>query len=369
MRTYITKLNDRNLQRRKATGITNYVMYSLIVLILFKIFSTVPKISAEIDIWNLTKVLWYSFNFSFASYFIYFSFTYSFNNSSSIRILNYSKDNESYFIKIIAALILLSPTIPACFIFWNDYTLENLQYSRWEKLLFILDAINIIFVIVMLVSQKNDHFDIIKHTKKEKDNKLSLIVLIISSFAIFSSIYLLINLSEINELDKLNLFLVCILIFSILVITERIIENFKEDVFAKDLENLEYEIYVKNLTDDEIREILQKKYMGFLIKDWIEHKEKEIEIENSSFTKESEKISAKETDIKEIDKEKYPIEYEGRKDEIELLKTNLKNKKQDFHKNNISQLKEIIKKDPSLSENDIKNLKNLLQKLTSTEKS
>ena len=123
MRTYITKLNDRNLQRRKATGITNYVMYSLIVLILFKIFSTVPKISAEIDIWNLTKVLWYSFNFSFASYFIYFSFTYSFNNSSSIRILNYSKDNESYFIKIIAALILLSPTIPACFIFWNDYFL------------------------------------------------------------------------------------------------------------------------------------------------------------------------------------------------------------------------------------------------------
>jgi hypothetical protein len=254
MREYITKLNDRNLQRKKATGITNYVLYSLIIIIIFKIINLVGITNFEdLKPYNLIKMVWYSFCLSLALYFIYYSFISSFKNSSSLRILKVSKEKETYFIKIIISGFFLSTIIPAIIIIWKDYYSNNLNYTTLEIILFILTGINLIFLNVILFSKNRDLF---KAINKTDDNEYLLkFFFAVSVFVVISTIYLL---SIINYTDKINLVLLCLLIFSILAISEKITESYKEDIFSKDLENLEYEIYLKDLPDNDIRDILQK---------------------------------------------------------------------------------------------------------------
>lgn len=363
MREYITKLNDRNLQRKKATGITNYVLYSLIVIIIFKIIGLIGIIDFKnFEFYHLVKIIWLSFCISLALFWIYQSFTSSFDNSSSIRILKVSKQNETFFIKINLASIFLSTLIPAIIIFHEDYNSGNLDYSFQELILFFLSAMNILFLTVSLSKDENLY--------KAINNNSNHIILLKIVFVISLSVVIIsINLiSNIDIPNKSNLILLCILIFSILPISEKIIESYKEDIFSKDLENLEYEIYLKDLSDDDIRDILQKKYMGFLITDWIKLKKTEISNEFENYEKENLEIISQEKDIEIIDKEKYPIEYNGRKEKVKKLKINLESKKNRFLDRNINEINEILKKDPSIKPEDFDDLKSLIFKLSTNKK-
>jgi hypothetical protein len=364
MREYITKLNDRNLQRKKATGITNYVLYSLIIIIIFKIINLVGITNFEdLKPYNLIKMVWYSFCLSLALYFIYYSFISSFKNSSSLRILKVSKEKETYFIKIIISGFFLSTIIPAIIIIWKDYYSNNLNYTTLEIILFILTGINLIFLNVILFSKNRDLF---KAINKTDDNEYLLkFFFAVSVFVVISTIYLL---SIINYTDKINLVLLCLLIFSILAISEKITESYKEDIFSKDLENLEYEIYLKDLPDNDIRDILQKKYMGFLISDWIKFKELEISTEFKQYEKGNSEILLEEKEIEKVDKEKYPIEFEGRKNKIKDLHTTLENKKKRFFESNINEINEVLKKDSSIKPEEFNKLKDLIIKLSSDKK-
>jgi hypothetical protein len=367
MKEYITKLNDRNLQRKKATGITNYVLYSLVAIILFKIIDLIPNINYElIERIKFIKVIWYSFCFSLSLYFIYFSFLISFENTSSIRILKYSKESETYFSNIIISCLFLVTIIPALFIIWENYNLNNSNYSALEIVLFILSGINLIGMISLIFSKKKELFQAINKTNNFKIT--SKIFFIVSFSVVLISNYLLFNI-EINEgFNLINLILTCLLIFAVVVIFEKIIESHKGDLFSKDLENLEYEIHLKNFTDESIREILQKKYMGFLIKDWIKFKEKEIETGQKKYENEEGEIEAKEKQLKTVDKEKYPIEYKGREDEVKTLKFNLNKRKLSFLEIHIKEITEILKKDSTIEAKEFNNLKELLSKISSEKK-
>lgn len=368
MKGYITKLNDRNLQRKKATGITNYVLYSLVAIILFKIIALTPEIHFEnVDFYKLIKSIWFSFCLSLALYFIYFSFLTSFENSSSVRILKYSKKSESYFLNLNIITIFLTTIIPALVILWKSYKLDIYDYSTNEIILFVLTGINLIFVLSVTFSKKKELYKVINKTG-ENNEIMSKVIFVISFFVVIISTYEVFNIELNKEFNKTNLVLICILFFSILVILEKIIESYKDDVFSKDLENLEYEIYLKDLSDGEIREILQKKYMGFLITDWINFKESEIESEYESYEKEEQIIKNKESELKEIDKEKYSIEYDGREKEINTLKNKLSSKKKRFFENHINEINEVLKKDSTIETSDFNKLKDLILKLTSDKK-
>ncbi len=117
-----------------------------------------------------------------------------------------------------------------------------------------------------------------------------------------------------------------------------------------------------------IRDILQKKYMGFLISDWIKFKEKEISNEFSNYKQENLKIISQEEEIEKVDKEKYPIEYNGRKEKIEELKLNLENKKKRFFENNFNEINEVLKKDSGINSKDFDKLKDLIVKLSTNKK-
>jgi PKD repeat protein len=364
MRDYITKLNDRNLQRKKATGFTNYVLYSLIIIIAFKIIDLVGRINfQELETYEFTKLTWYSFCLSLALYFTYYSFVTSFNNTSTVRILKKSRKKETYFLSIIISGFFLSTIIPATIILWKDYNSKNLEYSIFEIILFILTAVNLLFLIVVLFSKNNDLYEAINKTD---DNEiLSKVFFIVSFFIIVSSIYLL---SDINIIDKINLVLLCLLTFSIFAISEKIIDSHKEDVFSKDLENLEYEVYLKDISDNDIRDIFQKKYMGFLINDWIKYKESQISNEFEKYEKETADIELKEKEIFSVDKEQYPIEYQGRKNKFKELKDILESKKKMFFESNINEIDEVLKKDSSIKLEDFNKLKDLIIQLSSNKK-
>ena len=368
MKGYITKLNDRNLQRKKATGITNYVLYSLIAIILFKIIALIPQIHFEnVNFYKLTKLVWFSFCLSLALFFIYFSFLTSFEHSSSVRILKYSKKSESYFSNLNIIAIFLTTIIPALIILWESYKLNIYDYSTNEIILFILTGINLIFILSVTFSKKKELYQVINKTTENR-GIISKVVFSISFFVVILSTYQIFNISFIEYFNKTNLVLICILFFSMLVILEKIIESYKDDVFSKDLENLEYEIYLKDLSDGEIRDILQKKYMGFLISDWIKFKEREIESEYELYEKEELIIKNKVSELKEIDKEKYSIEYKGRQDKINELKNKLSNKKKRFFENHIDEINEVLKKDSTIETSDFNKLKELILKLTSDKK-
>ncbi|MBB6681206.1 hypothetical protein H4O20_07090 [Aequorivita sp. 609] len=368
MRNYITKINDRNLQRKKASGITNYVLYSILIIVIFKLIDLLPKISEDFSSLTFVEIIMYSLNSSLAIYMIYESFLSSIGNSSSLRVLKNSKESESYFKPLIESLLFVTPTIPTIYIAFNNFN-DDVKFSPYLIFMSILSLFNIILAIAVLFTKDKDRYKIYKGTNDSKSNTLSIIILIISVIVITYSINLLFNLN--SDLDKLNLFIFGFLAFSILVILQRIIDNYSSDIFTKDLENLEYEIYVKNLSDNQIRHILQHKYMGFLINDWITNKEDEISSELDLINTTKVNLTKERNELSKVDKEKYPIEYNGRLEKIENEEFNLKMKISTFFLDSIAEVDEIVKKDNNISKSEKekliklkKDLEKNLKKLT-----
>ena len=347
MRNYITKINDRNLQRRKATGITNYVLYSVLTLIVFKILDILSEIEFDTNSLDFLKILMYSFNFSLAIYMIYYSFLLSVGNSSSLRVLKKNNLTESYYNTIIFILILIVPIIPVLYVSFYYYTNE-VKLTNYLWCMLTLSFLNILFAFLGLFTKDKSKYSVYKGTDKQKNLTLSYTILIISSLVIFFSIKSIYYLD--SDLDKLNIFILGTLTVSVLFILEKIIEGYSNDIFTKDLENLEYEVYVKDFSDDEIRVILQNNYMGFLINEWIIHKEEELVKELENFASQKSIIIDAEENLKKIDKKTYPIEYKGRLDEVNNLDSDFKRKIKSVFEDNIKEVEEIINKDQSISQ-------------------
>lgn len=335
-------------------------MYSLIILIAFKILNTLPQIDTNLTVKTISDVFWYSLNFSLAVYFIHISFIASFNNSSSIRILRYSRNSDSYFLKLVIISMFLFPTIPGVLSIYQRINSDSFNLNFGEIVLSIMNLINILIVIGLIFIRNKDRFDIIKQTRKHKNNAVSILILIVSIIVIIAAISSIIMLDSVDKSDRLNLLIIASLSFSILVITEKIIERYKYDIFAKDLENLEYEIYVKDLKNEEIRDILQKKYMGFLINDYLDIKRREFENKQELFQEKTNDIFDEEKELKTINLEKYPLEYKGRREKMDSLKSELDNEKMNFYKENIQELREIIKKDPNISSSEYNKIDSLV---------
>ena len=361
MRNYITKINDRNLQRKKASGITNYVLYSLLVLVIIKIADLLPKIPLENNIWSFIELLMYSSNFSLAIIFVYLSFLYSIGNTSSLRILKRSKQPISYFSVIIGYLIILFPVIPTFAYAWNQFQNGN-TITFYHYVLIALNAFNIIFLISsVFTNKKKDNYSIFKSTKKNKDIKISILVLIISLAVIIISMYFLYVLQ--TKLSKQNVFMFGFLMFSSMIIVDIIIESYREDIYSKDLENLEYEIYVKDLNDEQIRHVLQTKYMGYLINDWINHKSEELKTELKSYKEIQKGIDAENEELNKIDKTKYPLEFEGREKIIKEKELNFMVQKLSFYEGNLKEIIEISKKEKSIELSELEKLNELREKM------
>ncbi|RIV38156.1 hypothetical protein D2V08_00120 [Flagellimonas lutimaris] len=260
--------------------------------------------------------------------------------------------------------MFLSPIIPAFFMLKLGYESTYLRiYTPIEVALIILTIFNLIFIILILFKKDKKLFTAIN--KNERDN-ISIFIFIVSSFVVIATIYSIVKL---HIPFKIDLVTFCLLIFAALVIFDKVISNFTDDTFSKDLENLEYEIYLKNLKDNEIRHILQSKYMGFLVEDWIKFKLDEINKKLKSFSEEDSKIKLQEMELRNLDKAEYPIEFDGREKKIKKLRTNLRNRALDYYETNHDEIKEIVDTDPTIELEHSEKLKSLLDLLKSNLKS
>ncbi|GGB73936.1 hypothetical protein GCM10007424_12280 [Flavobacterium suaedae] len=204
----------------------------------------------------------------------------------------------------------------------------------------------------------------INETSKDKNTFTNYMMVIIAGYIIVESLTKIISYKITYKYD---LFIICSTIYFCLIILDKIIELNKKDIYTVNLENLEYEIYVKDLQDDKIREILQQNYMGYLLNDWINYIDDTIKEELSKFKKEFERLKKRKENLDlTIDKQKYPLEYDGRikilNEEFEILR----DKTSPFFKTLLKDVKGALKNSNSLDNMEKKDLGNLHNKLIET---
>lgn len=314
MKNFVSKLNDRNLQRRRESGFTTYVMYSLLILIIYKIFETYPLIPIKTNFIFVFYIFTQTTNIILFIYFIIYSYSIISKYSISSRIISKSSKYVSLLEIIIEYSLFIIPLISNVVSF-----ILKLLYEDHFDFYFLFFAL-----VYLLLTIYSLYFDLKEKRVKSYyklhdetgnnsnyDNDMRGIFIYITFFTC-----IIVSLWNIHSLDikinKINIIVFSILIYSIPFIIFFLFDLNKKDEFAKILENFEFEIYVKNLNDDEIREKLQKKYMGFLLNDWIIIHKKEIDEFYNHFLAEKVKFSNLKLELKKIDKKKYPIEYKGR---------------------------------------------------------
>ena len=172
MRNFISKLNDRNLQRKRESGITSYVLYSILILCIYKLFKHLERINIEDFVSSQENILFFycfSFNGLLGLYMIInSSFDVKEKIFSNLKIIKNNNDEfnlYSFLLTILFFAISLSLTL---------FSLKNFKEPSMflETYFWILISLNII-PIIMIISEifGNDK----KHkleTKMKNQNKL-----------------------------------------------------------------------------------------------------------------------------------------------------------------------------------------------------
>ncbi|WDF46268.1 hypothetical protein PQ459_15320 [Chryseobacterium sp. KACC 21268] len=178
-----------------------------------------------------------------------------------------------------------------------------------------LGVLNIITLILVLntILEKDD-IKLIKSNIDENNKPLEALIFFISLGVIVFSIIMSIKI----QLDEKFIFIkIVLLLYVILFIFERIIEQIRKDDNTFNLENFEYEIYLKNLNDDQIREKLQENYVGFFIDYWIDFNNKKYNDFSYEVENKIQNIKLELQNLNQVvDIKKYPIEFDGRKKQI-----------------------------------------------------
>ena len=263
MKEFISKLNDRNLQRKRESGLTSYVIYSIFILILYKLFTNTEflLITTEYEPKNLKNFLWL-FCFTFNALFnLGYTINYLFPNISvfeNIRLLKKSKTDYyvylSFLLSFPLGLFLICYTyftIPIKSTLFHIYSL----YILLTNLAGIYNAGKLYFN-----SKKNE---LIVSQNKKQNSIIPNIIDILLSFLIIAISSYYIYIQDISY--KAEFIKILILLYLGYAVVEKIIQvNIKDQYYTK-LEDFEYEIKLKNLGNEEISREFQDQFLGFLL--------------------------------------------------------------------------------------------------------
>lgn len=370
LKSFISKLNDRNLQRKRESGVTTYVLYTLLFFCVYKLYKNISYSSLNLENFEISEFVHltcYISNSLVGLYFIILTFQTEKTTFSNLKVIKYDINNFNLFRFIIAFFLFSIPIISLILSFC--YNIDKIvDFNLFFYVFFGILNIILLFFLYDSIFRSKKNIEISNGTKEYIG--LKIIIIIISITVIIICAFLSFKIS-IN--DKFILTKIIFLIYANLFILEKIVEQEMNDITTFKLENFEYEIYLKNLSDDEIRKRLQENYIGYLIDYWIEYKNKElnlfIEEIDTRILDINSKIIILET---EVNKKKYPIEYEGRKKTIySNLEIELKFKLPKFIKtqeevakilNDKNNLTDIEINDLTLFQNRLKNKLNEYQK-------
>ena len=289
MKEFVSKLIDRNLQRKRESGITSYVLYSVMLFCCYKLFKNIEIFSENIgdltnNIQNASELTILFGNCYIAFYFILLSFKNRNSIFSYFKIIKYEEENFDFHLFIIRFIYFSLPFI--LLIYSTNFYIQKISFVNYEivyqystpikdykdiyfYILFFLNLLPIVALFNYLLSSTKSEkkLKLNYDSDSEKDYTSDLIIFIVSITIIIFSIYISF---KINFSAKIVFFKIITLFYFILYIIEKIIVSKNYDIDTLKLEKFEFEIYKNNMEDNEIRNKFQENYLGFFIDDWIE---------------------------------------------------------------------------------------------------
>jgi len=314
--TLITKLNDRNLQRRRESGITNYILISILIIIIFKLIELAPILLNENDIRQNLTIILCTLCISFGLCQIIITYTATIGGKNRLKLISKEVESESFIehvVNYLIALIPLSISVSLVLFFGCKW------FPIVATIYFSLIVIFFIFLDMNYGTEKKFQLTKVEGSGKPADEKSLIVILsyIIAVAWLFTTIVYIVKIDFIvynNEVvDKIKFGL---LLYSIPFILNFIFDLQKKSLRNKLLEDIEAEIYLNNLTDDEIKDRLREKYMGVGIDFWIERQAKMTEELIHEIDFKLGEIAQFRIEAEKVDKTKYPREFKERKKEI-----------------------------------------------------
>lgn len=196
MKDFISKLNDRNLQRKRESGLTSYVIYSIFILILYKLFTNTEFLltTSEYEPKNVKNVLWlicFTFN---ALFNLGYTINYLFPNISvfeNIRLFKKTKIDYYVFLSF-----LLSFPLGFFLICYTYFTipLNSILFNIYSLYILLINIYGIYITINLYINSKKNELLVTQKRKQISiipniiDMLLSFIIIGISSYFISKSL-------------------------------------------------------------------------------------------------------------------------------------------------------------------------------------
>lgn len=345
MRNYISKVNDRNLQRKRESGLTTYALCSVLLVIIYKSAEQYPTIPFKSNFWDVIYIFTCTINTLLSIVIIYSVYELTLGHLSSIRLILKSDQSKRLLEDILQlTTFLFLPVTINGLTFYYQFQYKN--NSMWFFLILGLTIVIVMFFAFFIESKGrkiNHSYEVFEGTGNVGTDKdpFSILFYTLGSTVIAFSVYYAFTFQTI--IAKNTIVIYCTLLYFIPLILIKIIDLRRKDSFTKSLENLEYEINVKDMSDDEIRERLQKNYMGFLLSEWIAYNTKHLaDFLNNVLTKKGE-VKTMEQDLAKIAPNEYPIEFRGRKRKIEIEKLELKSNIEKFFNDKLNEIENVWK--------------------------
>jgi len=269
IKNFIIKLNDRNIQRKRESGITSYVLSSVLIVCIYKLFSNSEKLLTSTQYFpeNLKNSIWlicYLFNLLLLLGGLVYTLFPTFENFKNVKLIKASRTEPYVFLSLILAFpFSLALTIYTLITNESDSTI----FKIYCYLLIFFGLIGLIMTYVLFTKNKNPEFKI-KSTPQPSE-KIIYIILYLFIFIICTySTYLIYTLTVECKVEIIKLIILAYLTY---VIIERILQVNTFDKHFSQMEDFEYEIVLRGLEEDQIRKEFQERFSGFLISDWIGH--------------------------------------------------------------------------------------------------
>lgn len=288
---YISKLNDRNLQKKKVSGFTTWAILGVFAYLLFDFAEKIPIIynSSEFRLYLLI-ILAGLVNFSVLLFLLIISIT---NITKSFNLRRFSSQID----KNTSILFF----IPTCFVLLV-FAFINFKAANYSQILEISPSIFWIFSIYFTLNGISPIFLGLNRYRKSKKSKttypelssfsfkMKVMISIIWSIISLLGFYLLFVAYRdfsipLNDVIISLLLKISIEIIVFLALIMVFFENVKSSNKDNWLENLELEIYLNDLTESEIREKLESEYFGVNIIKWIEKRNNELNAKATEFLK------------------------------------------------------------------------------------
>ena len=270
LRDYVSKVNDRNLQRKRESGLTTYALISVLAYIIFFLIKNYPsKILNEYYLETIcVSTLFYNIFFYTISIANFYSLFIPENSSIKIERIKNEVDPltniiSNFFIFVFPLILNILSFVYLFFI------RDNFSFY------FLLNFIFFIFLnYIVFYPNKRDKQPVKSQFKATGGSFLVsqdqtcqykiltgiLIILLIYSFIDEFIITVRFSKSEVI-LYLLHLYSVPVILYKLLMLTYN-------EKLSSNLENFEYEIIIKDYSSHKIKEEIQHKHFGFFIDDY-----------------------------------------------------------------------------------------------------